>query len=350
MPTARTTQPEPIENRLARRGGAVELLRAPAALFAAAAIARRAVYDLGLAPSTRLSVPVISIGNLTAGGTGKTPAAAWLVGELQRRGLAPGLLSRGYGAAQGEVNDEAQLLARLCPGVPHVQDPRRARGGAKLVERGVQAIVLDDGFQHRQLARDLDLVLVDATRPWGLPSLDGAEPVCALLPRGLLREPRSSLARADAIVVTRSDQVAPAVIARLEADLARFAPGRPLARAVHAPRAWRTERGQERPLAELAGREVDVASALGNPQAFEATLRTLGLAIREHRVFPDHHRYERAELEGLGGTRPLVVSAKDAVKLVPLGIPHWCLDVEFRIVTGMAPIEALLDGVRQQVR
>lgn len=334
--------PTPAE-RLARRGGAIEFLRGPAALFRAAVVARRAAYDLGLAPATPLDVPVVSIGNLTAGGTGKTPASVWLVGELRRRAFRPGILSRGYGAAEGESNDEARLLARLLPDVPHVADPNRVRGGEALVARGVDVVVLDDGFQHRRLARDLDLVLVDATRPWGLPAVDGAEPVCALLPRGLLREPRTSLARADAIVVTRSDQIDASALARLEADLGTFAAGRPFARAVHAPRALVDERGVETAPASLAGVEIDVASALGNPAAFESTLRGLGALVREHRVFPDHHRYVREDLDGLGVARPLVVSGKDAVKLAPLGVPHRYLDVEFRIANGASPLAALLD-------
>lgn len=331
--------------RLARRGGAIELLRAPAWIYGAAVVVRRAAYDRALAPATKLDVPVVSIGNLTAGGTGKTPASVWLVRELQRRAYRPGLLSRGYGAAPGSMNDEALLLARLLSDVPHVQDPRRARGGAQLVERGVDAIVLDDGFQHRRLARDLDLVLVDATRPWGLPSVDGREPVCALLPRGLLREPRSSLARADAIVVTRSDQVAERELAALESVLALHAPGRPLARAVHAPRAYVDADGAAHDPRALAGREIDVVSALGNPGALERTLRDLGAIVREHRVFPDHHRYARADVDGLGGSRALVTSGKDAVKLAALGVAHGWIDVEFRITRGAGPIDALLDAL-----
>jgi len=345
MPPSPSARPPTAAERLARRGGAIEFLRAPALLFGAVVFARRAAYDSGIAPATRLPVPVVSIGNITAGGTGKTPASVWLVRELARRGGKPGLLSRGYGAAAGRENDEARLLARLVPDVPHVQDPRRARGGAALVARGVDVIVLDDGFQHRQLARDLDLVLVDATRPWGLPGIAGAKPVCALLPRGLLREPRTSLARADAIVVTRSDQVACEELEDLERDLLHFAAGRPLARAVHAPRALVDANGRERDPSALAGTEIDVVSALGNPEALERTLKSLGAIVREHRVFPDHHRYVREDLAALGAARPLVTSGKDAVKLAPLGVPHTWLDVEFRLTSGAAPIAALLDAL-----
>lgn len=338
-------RPPTAAERLARRGGLLELLHAPACLYGAAVLARRAAYDRGLAPAARLPVPVVSIGNLTAGGTGKTPACVWLARELGRRGMRPGLLSRGYGAAAGEPNDEARLLARLLPDVPHVGDPRRARGGEALIARGVDAIILDDGFQHRQLARDLDLVLVDATRPWGLPGVDGRAPVRALLPRGLLREPASSLARADAIIVTRADQVTDGELAALERELQGHAAGRPLARAVHAPRALVASDGTERDPSALAGLEIDVVSALGNPAALERTLTSLGAVVRRHRVFPDHHRYVASDLDGLGRERPLVTSGKDAVKLAPLGVAHAWLDVEFRVVAGAAPIAALLDGL-----
>jgi tetraacyldisaccharide 4'-kinase len=174
-----------IDERLAARGGAVELLHVPAAMFGAAATLRSALYDRGWLRSERLDAPVVSIGNLSAGGTGKTPMVAWVVRELQKRGLRPGLLSRGYGAQAGEPNDEALLLAELLPGVPHVQDPDRARGGRALCELQVDVVVLDDGFQHRRLARDLDIVLIDALRPWGLPrASEASRPLAAFLPRG----------------------------------------------------------------------------------------------------------------------------------------------------------------------
>jgi len=333
------------EDRLARRGGAIELLRLPAALFGAAALARRALYDRHWLPRTRLIVPVVSVGNITTGGTGKTPLCAWVVEELQRRGFRPGLLSRGYGARPGEPNEEAQLLERLCPGVPHVQDADRARGGMQLVRaHGVDAIVLDDGFQHRRLARDIDLVLIDVTRPWGLAGEADAEPVRALLPRGLLREPPSSLRRADAIVITRCESVPLADVEALERVLGDVAPGRPLVRARMRPRAWRDERGNETPLESLAGRDVDAISALGNPAAFETSLGSTGARVVEHRVFPDHHLYATDDVRDLPGPgRVLVTSAKDAVKLAPLGVRFLALETEAEIVAGGHVVGAQLD-------
>ena len=173
-----------VLDRLARRGGAVELLWLPALLFGAAARLRGWLYDHRLLPIRQLDTPVVSIGNLSVGGTGKTPMVAHVASRLQEMGLRPGVLSRGYGRGDAEQNEEACLLERLLPGVPQVQDPDRVAGGERLQELGVDVIVLDDGFQHRRLGRDLDICLVDATRPWGLPAM-GHEPVRAPLPRGL---------------------------------------------------------------------------------------------------------------------------------------------------------------------
>ena len=336
-----------VESRLAERGGGVELLRLPGALFGAAAFLRRAGYDLGLLPVHRLDVPVLSVGNLTTGGTGKTPMCAWVVAELERRGMRPGLLSRGYRAAADGKNDEARLLEQLAPGVPHVQDKDRVRGGRELVRRGCLSVVLDDGFQHRRLHRDLDLVLVDATQPWGLAApAAGGEPVRALLPRGLLREPPSSLARANAIVITRASQTEAAAVDALERDLDRIAPGVPRARADHEPSALRDERGRVHPLSILEGREVDLASGIGNPRAFETTVRALGARVREHRAFEDHHAYAPGDLAGLGEEgRVLVVTAKDAAKLAGSGATFLSLEVALRIRAGAHVLEALLDAL-----
>jgi tetraacyldisaccharide 4'-kinase len=348
-----------IEERLARRGGAVELLRAPALVYAAAVGLRGALYDRGWLARARLEVPVVCVGNLSAGGSGKTPMVAWVVRALERRGLRPGILARGYGSrgararvatSAGGGSDEALVLAELCPGVRQVEDVDRARGGFELERAGVDVVVMDDGFQHRRLARDLDLVLIDATRPWGLPS-SGGRPLCALLPRGLLRESPAALRRAHAIVVTRSDQVEPAELVALEAELGPLAPGAPIARAVHAPvRLRELAGGAARPLDGLAGREVDLASGLGNPEAFERTVRGLGVRVREHRRFPDHHQFAAGDLDGLGGPeRPLVVSAKDAVKLARLGrgaaSGALVLDVELELTSGEAPLLALFDAL-----
>lgn len=345
-PRADSRVAQRADSRLARRGGAVELLRVPAALFGAAATLRRALYDAAALPIHRLEVPVVCVGNLSTGGTGKTPMCALVADRLARRGLLPGILSRGYGSSHGP-NDEALLLERLLPGVPHVQDRDRVAGGRRLVERGCGSIVLDDGFQHRRLHRDLDLVLVDATRPWGLPApIAGAAPVRALLPRGLLREPPSSLARASAIVLTRVSQASAADLERLEREIERFAPGKPILRADHRPARLRDESGGVHALEALSGREVDLASGIGNPESFERSVRALGAHVRTHRVFPDHHQYVAGDLAALGADRrALVVTAKDAVKLTEGGARFLALEIDLVLTSGEAVLEALLDSL-----
>ena len=338
-----------IDRRLAERGGALELLRVPSALFAGLARLRAAGYARGWLARIAVPVPVVSVGNLTAGGTGKTPFVALLAHELFARGRRVGILSRGYGAPRDSTqheNDEARWYRARLPAVELVQDPDRVRGAETLVERGVDVIVLDDGFQHRRLARDLDLVLVDATRPWGLPPPDGGgAPVQACLPRGFLREPLHALARADALVITRADQVAPRELDHLRAELERVAPGRALLRGVHRPARLRAPDGLELDVADLAGREVDLVSAIGNPEAFERTIASLGAHVRHHRVFPDHHLYSSSDLDGLGPEdRWLVTTEKDAVKLAELRGLH-VLGTDFELVEGAAVLAALLDAL-----
>lgn len=290
-------------------------------------------------------MPVLSIGNLSAGGTGKTPLSIWLVRELSRRGFRPGLLSRGYRSLDEQGNDEARLFAQACPGVVHIEDRKRARGARALVSRGVNVILLDDGFQHRRLARSQDWVLVDALRPWGLPRDPGTgSSVRALLPRGLLREPLSSLRRADALLITRSDQVPPEWLVGLERELETAAPGLARIHCVHRPRALFDQQGREISLEVLRGLEVRLSSAIGNPQAFEQTVTGLGARVREHRIFADHHAYTPGEARELSADAlPLIVTDKDAVKLVPLGCRCWRLSVELEITRGASVLHALLD-------
>ena len=343
------------ERWLAHRGGVVELFRFPAAVFGALASLRDSFYRRGWLPSVRIEVPVVSVGNLSAGGTGKTPCVFHLVRELRARGLRPGVLSRGYragGAVTERRSDEARMLLACDPELLHVENPDRVSGGYTLIEAGAEVVVLDDGFQHRRLARDLDLVLVDATRPWGLPAPpEGGAAVRAMLPRGLLREKPAALERADAILVTRTDQVAPVELAALEEELENLAPGRPVLLTCHRPRTLRTADGRERDPASLLGQEVDLVSGIGNPDSFEASVIALGARIHRHVRFPDHHAYAAGDLDGLGERGRLVVTtAKDAVKIDAIdgdGARREIavLEVELSIERGAQVLEALLDAL-----
>lgn len=343
------------DERLARRGGALELLRAPAWLYGGAMRARARAYEFGLFARHSAGVPVACAGNLSAGGTGKTPFVAWLVRELEQRGRKPGVLARGYAPRGGQArahSDEGLLLDELLPGRLRLERADRVAGARALVASGADAIVLDDGFQHLRLQRELDFVLVDATRPWGLPAAQAGEPaVRALLPRGLLREPPSALARAHALVVTRSDQVEARALGELEAQLEGWAPGLPIARARHAARAWLALDGARLPLEHLRGQPLELVSGIGNPAAFEHSVRALGLEVAAHRRFPDHHDYSAQDLAlALASGRALVCTHKDLVKWRALprelfaGRACHALSIELELVSGAQAIGALLDA------
>ena len=262
--------------------------------------ARNRRFDRGRGVQ-RVDVPVISIGNLTTGGTGKTPAVAWLCRYLRGAGLRVATISRGYGAEDtGGRNDEAIELEQQLPDVPHLQNPDRVAAAEVAIEElASQCLVLDDGFQHRRLARDLNWVIIDARCPFGFGHL---------LPRGLLREPLGSLKRADAVLISRANQVSADELARLRERIARFLrPNVPVVACAHAPIAWVNSRGETHPIKDLRTDEAAWGPpppwtgfcGIGNPAAFRQTLTELGCEPDAWRVFPDHHRYSREDLAEL---------------------------------------------------
>lgn len=304
---------------------------------------RRLAYATGLKRTRRASLPVLGVGNLTAGGTGKTPFSAYLAKGLLSRGLAqrPAILMRGYGAdAPGEPNDEAlELIRGLGEGVPVICNPDRLAGTAQAASRGCDLVVLDDGFQHWQLARALDIVLVDATDPFG-----GGH----LLPWGRLRESPAQLARAGAVVLTRADLIGAEQRADLEAELQRLAPQATHAACRYEPARLRwlfAHHAEEAPGA-LAGRRVLAVCGLGNPQAFFTSLERLGARLADRVAYPDHFDYRTVGLRGLerAATRAkaewIVVTEKDAAKLEPLQDtravlpPVFALGIACHVETG----------------
>ena len=320
--------------------------------FAAAAQTRAWLYDRGWLAAHRCGRPVVAVGNVTAGGTGKTPFVAWLVAATRAVGRRPGILARGYGPrpAGSPLSDEGTLLAELVGrDVPQVEDPVRVRGAATLLAAhpDVDLVVLDDGFQHRALARDVDVVLVDATAPFG-----GGR----FLPRGLLRESPRALRRADVVVVTRADAVTPDALASLRARVAALAPRAEVALARTRPTGLVGPDGGRRPLAALAGAAVAAWSGIGNPAAFERTLEAAGARVVARRRAPDHHRPTAAGLAAVSadaaraGASLVVVTRKDLVKVRGLLAAHpgpaqpavWALDVETDVYEGC---EALLRRV-----
>ncbi|MCG8653237.1 MAG: tetraacyldisaccharide 4'-kinase, partial [Pirellulales bacterium] len=222
-------------------------------------------YDQGKLPVHHCDVPVISIGNLTTGGTGKTPVVCKLAGWFRQRGIRVAIVSRGYGRQQqGDSNDEAMELHARLPDVPHVQDPDRVAAVAVAVqELESQVILMDDGFQHRRLHRDLEIVVIDATCPFGYDYL---------LPRGLLREPVENLSRADLVLLSRCQSVTEETLEAIQTRISQANASVPIVRCDHQTRAILEHPDRIRPVEELAGKDVAVVSAIGNPEAFEQTV------------------------------------------------------------------------------
>jgi len=282
----------------------------------------------------RAGVPVICIGNLTVGGTGKTPCVEYVARLLREHDLRVAVLSRGYGAEAGR-NDEAMVLEENLPDVPHYQGADRvALVQTAIEESESEVLVLDDGFQHRRLARDLDIVLIDATDPWGSGYL---------LPRGGLRESRQGLRRAGMIVLTRCDAVAASDVDRLRDEVRQIAPEVGIARSVHAP--LELTNGESRAIVEsIRGKPVGAFCGIGNPEAFRRTLTSLGIEIRLFREFPDHFAYGREDVDelrrwaaDLPADALVVTTQKDWVKLRLDdlgGRPLWALRIGLQFTQG----------------
>lgn len=314
--------------------------------YAGVTILRNRLYDLGIKKSHAAAAPVVSVGNLTLGGTGKTPAVEYLAAFYRARNIRVAILSRGYGG-DGARNDEALVLEENLPDVPHLQGRDRAALSQTAVqELESQLLLLDDGFQHRRLRRDLDLVLIDATNPWGYGRV---------FPRGLLREPVSGLRRAHAVLVTRCDQAAPETLRQIRSEVRHHIQNRPILETRHAPRVLINANGSQASLENLNGRPVGVFSGLGNPGAFIETLKSLGARLVAQRTYSDHHRYSREDVDDLANwatTLPegawAVTSQKDLVKLrmAHLGrMPLWALKIALEPLTDPSGLHALLGSL-----
>jgi len=293
---------------------------------------RRVMYRVGLGGSHRAPVPVISVGNLTTGGTGKTPMVAWIAERLRQAGFRPAILMRGYKSRDG-ISYEAEMLRRTT-GAAVVVNPDRLAAARAAAQAGAEVLILDDGFQHLRLKRDLDIVLIDATNPFGYGHC---------LPRGLLREPPSALREADVVVITRADLVGSEALAELRERLVRLAPGADILQAGHVPTAVILPAGRHLPPSVLAGKPVAAFCGIGNPESFFATLSAAGAEVVKKMTFDDHAAYDAAALERIArevaGCRAeaLVTTAKDRVKIedpTSLPLPLWTLQVGMGLVGG----------------
>jgi tetraacyldisaccharide 4'-kinase len=329
---------------------ALRLLLAAAAGFYGIVIdIRNWLYDHHWLKASQLPIPVICVGNITAGGTGKTPMVIWLCRYLSRQGLKVAILSRGYKGQGPDDNDETQLLRAALPDVTIVIDSNRLRGGQKAIQsHNAQVLVLDDGFQHRRLKRDLDIVMIDALEPFGYGSL---------IPRGLLREPLTQLRRADAIVITRADSISNNDLATLKAQIQSL-PNHPGASLIvtsrHEPVSLWPTNGTSINMQDLRDKEVVAFCGIGNPRGFIATLTQQCAKIVDQRFFADHYHYSGDTLEQLNtqklncGAQWLVTTEKDWVKLKELprisdiADLYW-LRVELAITEGKEQFCAKLD-------
>ena len=292
---------------------------------------RRWNYNKGLYKSHAVDAPVICVGNMTTGGTGKTPMVAWVARQLQQIGRRPAIVTRGY-KARGGKSDEAEMLDALCD-CPIVVNANRVAGARTAIVAGADAVILDDGFQHRHLRRDLDIVLIDALNPFGYDHV---------LPRGLLREPLSALKDAHAVILTRSDLIAPKPLADLRQRLEQLAPQASLHLAVHRPIGGIDETGGEVELAALTGEPALAFCGLGNPEAFFATLRQIGAKVVSRIDFDDHVEYTPELAQKINAqadqhdAKILLTTQKDAVKLGGLQFdrPLRQLVVTIEIVDG----------------
>jgi tetraacyldisaccharide 4'-kinase len=269
--------------------------------------------------------------------------AEWLARWYRRRDVRVTLISRGYGHSSG-INDEGLVLEENLPDVPHLQDPDRVKlAEIAVAELETELIILDDGFQHRRLGRDLDLIMLDALDPFGLDWL---------FPRGLLREPATSLGRASAIVVSRADLLEQEERHALVRSVRKEAPTIPIILSRHAPLDLVDSEGQSYSLDELVDREIVAFCGIGNPEGFRRTVLPLCRKMPELRVFPDHHAYDASDVRELtawaesGPANLVLTTQKDLVKLraATLGrVPLRALRIGLEIMEGLEALESILE-------
>lgn len=324
-----------------------------------------------LAKAVQANVPVISVGNITAGGTGKTPCILLLADELQQAGYKPAVISRGYRSglekeggvvsdgkqiqvSQAMAGDEPYMMALKLPQVPILVGKDRITSMRKATAMGADVLLMDDGFQYWQLKRDLDIILIDCTNPFGY---DHA------LPRGLLREPLSALKRAGLFILTKSDQVHGVDVMEIKEKLEGLAPGVPILTSCHSPsqvvpyKKWKAS-CHEGPLLEAAMKKAYLLSGIGNPGAFQETAKSAGLRPVGQMAFDDHHHYTDEDVRNAiseakaKGAEWIVTTEKDAVKLMALSsvesaeIPFYVLEIAMTLQEGK---EALMKAVKQCV-
>lgn len=341
-----------------------------AGLYDAIAFFRNKAFDAGILKTEKVSVPVIAVGNLTAGGTGKTPVVEYLVGLLLRRGTKVAVLSRGYGrSTQGVVvvsdgsrvladaaggGDEAVQVARKFPGAVVIVAERRVRGARRAVEEfGAEVLVLDDAYQHRYLHRDCNILVIDASKDLRLE---------LPLPAGRRREPLSGIRRADVIVWSGGS--AGAMLKDLGLLVRRWFEGPMVRAAVEVQGLVHAGSGERKDPGALSAKRVLAFSGIGNPGRFAESVAATGAELARWVTFPDHHRYRQEDLEGLleafrtSHAEFMVTTEKDAIRMLAVDeirenflmqYPVWYVPIAIRLTEGeeilRGMVEKLLPGI-----
>ncbi len=311
---------------------------------------RNLLYTKGILKVHKFGVPVISVGNITAGGTGKTPLVIRICNLLSTRGLQVAVLTRGYKATSGvrtdKAVDEPAVLKQRCESARILLNPDRVASASKAVaDYKPDVFIMDDGFQHRRLARDLDIVVVDSTQPFGFGKM---------FPAGLLREPVTEIKRAQAVVLTRTAQTREDELSRLESSLLSINPHLVISRSVHRPTAVFLSDRKRLATRAFTGKKVFAFCGIGNPDSFYETLSKVGCILCEKLSFPDHHNYDIDEFKGIfeaaekHGAEFILTTEKDWTRISLLEVPTdviaiGFLAIELGFVSGEDSIIRLID-------
>ncbi|GHT40427.1 tetraacyldisaccharide 4'-kinase [Planctomycetales bacterium] len=308
---------------------------------------RNYLYDKQIRTVHQFFLPVISVGNLTLGGTGKTPVVAYLVKHFLSLNLRAGIVSRGYRKNADGTNDEYRELAFRFPNTPHIQNPDRVAGAKELLNQApTDVLILDDAFQHRRIARTLDIVLLDATQPFGFGHL---------FPRGTLREPLTGLRRADIVLLSRADMIAPHERKKIRDNVLRIAPDIVWGEIAHYPENTIAVDQKTYPLDSLRGKTALAFCGIGNPAAFRRTLEICGVRVAELLEFPDHYLYAARGLNHIEQMAEnlipdvILCTMKDIVKIdcpTIANIPVQAVSVGIRFFDGEA---AVLQRIEQSL-
>ena len=309
--------------------------------YGLAVFIRNRLYDFSIFRKTKVGAAVVSVGNITTGGTGKTPLVAWLSNYFTEKNIMTAVLTRGYKVKNSDFADEPAMLVKTCPKAKVIVNSDRTAGAKKAIaEHDAKLLIMDDGFQHRRLTRDVDIVAIDATEPFGCEKL---------LPAGLLREPVGSLKRADAVVITRINQTQPEKIQEIKSRIAEINPDIVFAAAVHKPICAKLIKDKQIAIDELADKKLYAFCGIGNPNAFFQTLDELALNIVGTRVYNDHHTYTDSDIAAIcedgryKQAEMIITTQKDWVKTALLCIEKFDIPIAF-LAVGLE----FIDG-RQQI-